>query len=106
MSRKEKINYTLLGAAVVLTAAMIVVLTQQKSVAVTATPKDRTLPIYCVQTKEPQIALTFDAAWGNEDTEVILSIFGRISGKSYFFYDRRMGKKLSRGREKNPCGRA
>ena len=23
------------------------------------------LPIYCVQTEEPKIALTFDAAWGN-----------------------------------------
>lgn len=85
MSRKEKINYTLLGAAVVLTAAMIVVLTQQKSVAVTATPKDRTLPIYCVQTKEPQIALTFDAAWGNEDTEVILSILEEYQVKATFF---------------------
>ena len=85
MSRKEKINYTLLGAAVVLTAAMIVALTQQKSVAVTATPKERTLPIYCVQTKEPQIALTFDAAWGNEDTEVILSILEEYHVKATFF---------------------
>ena len=24
----------------------------------------RELPIYCVQTEEPKIALTFDAAWG------------------------------------------
>lgn len=24
----------------------------------------RELPIYCVQTQEPKIALTFDAAWG------------------------------------------
>lgn len=25
----------------------------------------KALPIYCVQTEEPKIALTFDAAWGN-----------------------------------------
>lgn len=25
------------------------------------------LPIYCVQTEEPKIALTFDAAWGNNN---------------------------------------
>ena len=26
---------------------------------------DRELPIYCVDTKEKKIALSFDAAWGN-----------------------------------------
>ena len=26
---------------------------------------DRELPIYCVQTDKKQIALSFDAAWGN-----------------------------------------
>lgn len=28
---------------------------------------NRELPIYCVQTEEPKIALTFDAAWGNDN---------------------------------------
>ena len=32
------------------------------------------LPIYCVQTEEPKIALTFDAAWGNDDTQKIMEI--------------------------------
>ena len=26
---------------------------------------DKVLPIYCVETQEKKIALTFDAAWGN-----------------------------------------
>ncbi len=26
--------------------------------------KDRKLPIYCVETEKPQVALSFDAAWG------------------------------------------
>ena len=34
----------------------------------------RALPIYCVQTEEPKIALTFDAAWGNDDTKKIMEI--------------------------------
>lgn len=34
----------------------------------------RKLPIYCVETQEKKVALTFDAAWGNEDTEKILKI--------------------------------
>ena len=32
----------------------------------------RELPIYCVDTQENKIALSFDAAWGAEDTEQIL----------------------------------
>ncbi len=34
----------------------------------------RELPIYCVDTEEKKVALSFDAAWGNEDTEELLSI--------------------------------
>ncbi len=26
---------------------------------------DRLLPIYCVETKKKQVAISFDAAWGN-----------------------------------------
>ena len=33
----------------------------------------RELPIYCVQTDEPKIALTFDAAWGNGNLRRIYS---------------------------------
>ena len=32
------------------------------------------MPIYCVQTDEKKVALSFDAAWGNEDTQEILNI--------------------------------
>lgn len=34
----------------------------------------RELPIYCVDTEEKKVALSFDAAWGNEDTTEILAI--------------------------------
>lgn len=43
------------------------------------------LPIYCVQTEEPKIALTFDAAWGNEDTQEILKILKKNDVKVTFF---------------------
>ena len=39
-----------------------------KLVSVSSSVNGRDLPIYCVQTDKPQIALTFDAAWGDEDT--------------------------------------
>lgn len=46
---------------------------------------DRQLPIYCVDTNEPKIALSFDAAWGNEDTRHILSILKENDVKVTFF---------------------
>lgn len=27
---------------------------------------EKRLPVYCVKTDKPQVALSFDAAWGNE----------------------------------------
>ena len=45
----------------------------------------RELPIYCVETKEKKIALSFDAAWGNEDTGKILEILKKHDVKVTFF---------------------
>lgn len=45
----------------------------------------RDLPIYCVETQEPKIALTFDAAWGNEDTQKIMEILNKHGVKVTFF---------------------
>lgn len=45
----------------------------------------RALPIYCVDTESPKIALTFDAAWGNEDTATILAILEKHNIQATFF---------------------
>lgn len=50
-----------------------------------STVGNRELPIYCVQTDEPKIALTFDAAWGNEDTKEIMEILKKHDVKVTFF---------------------
>ncbi len=57
------------------------------STAVTASNSvnGKELPIYCVETDEPKIALTFDAAWGNEDTAQILEILKKHDVKVTFF---------------------
>lgn len=47
--------------------------------------KNRELPIYCVQTDKPQAALSFDAAWGNEDTKQIMDILAKYNVKVTFF---------------------
>lgn len=46
---------------------------------------DRELPIYCVETDEKKVALSFDAAWGNEDTQKILDILDEYDVKVTFF---------------------
>lgn len=46
---------------------------------------ERKLPIYCVDTDKPQVALSFDAAWGNEDTDTLLSILDKYNIKTTFF---------------------
>ena len=46
---------------------------------------ERKLPIYCVDTDKPQVAISFDAAWGNEDTETLLSILDKYNVKTTFF---------------------
>ena len=43
-------------------------------VTVSSNVNGRELPIYWVQTDEKKVALSFDAAWGNEDTQEILNI--------------------------------
>lgn len=47
--------------------------------------RKRDLPIYCVNTEENKVALTFDAAWGNEDTQIVLDILAKYNVKVTFF---------------------
>lgn len=43
------------------------------------------LPIYCVDTEEKKVALTFDGAWGNEDTGNILDVLEKHNVRVTFF---------------------
>ncbi len=54
------------------------------SVSISAT-NDRLLPIYCVETDKKQIAISFDAAWGNDDTEQLISILKEYDVPATFF---------------------
>ncbi len=46
---------------------------------------DRRIPIYCVETEKKQVALSFDAAWGNDDTETLINILKEYNAKATFF---------------------
>lgn len=54
-------------------------------ITVSNTVNGRELPIYCVDTDKKEIALTFDAAWGNEDTAQILEILKKHNVRVTFF---------------------
>lgn len=46
---------------------------------------DRSLPIYCIDTKEKKIALSFDVSWGDDNTEKILEVLDKYNVKATFF---------------------
>lgn len=56
-----------------------------KTISVSNTVGNRELPIYCVDTAEKKVALSFDAAWGNEDTGKILEILAKHQIHVTFF---------------------
>lgn len=55
------------------------------NITVNSSAGGRELPIYCVETKEPKVALSFDAAWGNEDTAKILEVLKKHKVHVTFF---------------------
>jgi polysaccharide deacetylase family sporulation protein PdaB len=77
-----------LGAGVLVLGGLLAagyVYKQNNAVATSGSASSRELPIYCVETDKPQIALTFDAAWGNEDTTQIMEILRKHDIKVTFF---------------------
>ena len=53
--------------------------------AVDASASARQLPIYCVQRDQKLVSISFDAAWGNEDTQELIDILDRFQVKATFF---------------------
>ena len=78
----------LTGKIITMAAALLVLggtIGIKQAVPTSSTVGDRELPIYCVETDEKKIALTFDAAWGNEDTKQIMDILKKHNVKVTFF---------------------
>ena len=67
-----------------LTAALIF-LSVNGPAALTASGAARQLPIYCVQREQKLISISFDAAWGNEDTAQLIDILSRYGVTATFF---------------------
>lgn len=86
--RQEVIMQAVKSAAFLLAAMALIqgiVKALPDSITVSSSVNGRELPIYCVETDKNQIALSFDAAWGNEDTAKILEILRKHEVKVTFF---------------------
>lgn len=79
----KKINWKILFMIAVLLIGAGVGLSQ--TVNVSKTVNGRELPIYSVETDEKKVALSFDAAWGNEDTQLILDTLAKYNVHVTFF---------------------
>ena len=72
------------GACLVLAVALIFgIISVPSFTAASAT--ERQLPIYSVERDQKMVSLSFDAAWGNEDTETLIEILGKYDVKATFF---------------------
>ena len=84
--KKEK-RFSLLLPVVVCSILAITIYFQMTTgvISVSNTVNGKELPIYCVDTKEPKIAISFDAAWGKDDTSRILEILAKHNVHATFF---------------------
>lgn len=85
----QNLIYNFRGIGVALLCALLFLAgsyyTKDQIITVSNMQQQKELPVYCVQTDKPQIALSFDAAWGNEDTQHILDILAAHNVKATFF---------------------
>ena len=70
-------------ACILAAAAMFYAVNYPPAVGASATA--RQLPIYCVQRDQKMLSISFDAAWGNEDTQQLIDILGKYQIKATFF---------------------
>jgi len=65
--------------------AVAIFYTTRDGQAVLTASAARELPIYCVEKDSKVCSLSFDAAWGNEDTERLIDILARYDIHATFF---------------------
>lgn len=74
-----------LGTALVVLFCVGIFGTVNNDDAVAASTTQRSIPIYCVETDEKKVSISFDAAWGNEQTQTLLDTLEEYDVKSTFF---------------------
>ncbi len=82
ITKEQLVRWGIVAAALVV--VLIVVLALRPDAASAFAPKDD-IPIYSVNTKNMQVAITFDAAWGTDKTIAILDALDDAGIKATFF---------------------
>ena len=89
-TRERRFHAIVLGrpwvvAGVLVAATFVIYALFSNPAVVGASAQARNLPVYCVESQEKRASLTFDAAWGNEDTQTLIDILGKYNVKATFF---------------------
>ena len=69
--------------ALVLTAGIFYAVTYPSFI--TTAAAERQLPIYSVERAQKLCSISFDAAWGNEDTQILIDTLAKYNVKTTFF---------------------
>ena len=81
-ARRYRKPLSLLGTAL---AAALILWTVNSPAIVGASAAERQLPVYSVQRDDKKIAISFDAAWGDEDTGTLINILSSYGVRTTFF---------------------
>lgn len=82
LTKRSLFTALLLAVSAVLVTAGV---SRQYRTQSAANTSERKIPIYCVDTDEKKIAITFDAAWGADDTDELLAILAEYNAKATVF---------------------
>ena len=83
---EQRYNRGFLGSiSLAVAVALLFLAAASPTFITTAAMKDRKLPVYSVQRDDKCVSLTFDAAWGNEDTVTLIDILDAYGVKATFF---------------------
>jgi polysaccharide deacetylase family sporulation protein PdaB len=80
---RRQVTMSLLGIILILCTLFTAIIIAPKAIEAASTK--RIIPIYCVDKKEKIISISFDAAWGNEDTNTLIQILAKYKVKATFF---------------------
>ncbi|MCM1208676.1 MAG: polysaccharide deacetylase family protein [Ruminococcus sp.] len=84
-SSNRNLIKTAIAFMLALAAFMCILNYREEVLAVVGEHWEDRLPIYCVETDDKVVSLTFDAAWGDEDLKDILAILEKHNCKATFF---------------------
>lgn len=81
----DKKGIALIMACLMVALFAIGIVTNTGMTAITTMTEQKELPIYSVETEKKQVSISFDAAWGDEQTHDLLNILKKYKVKATFF---------------------